>query len=818
MKSMIFIALLLLSNLLNAQDNVNQPDPLSGAIDPSALIWFDEPAEKWEEALPVGNGRLGAMIFGGIEEEEIQLNEETYWSGGPYSTTKKGGAEVLPEIQELIFAGERAEAHLLFSDHLLGYPVEQQKYQALGSIHLFDKNKGEAENYARWLDLKSGLAVTEYTQDGISFKREVFASPLDQVIMIRISADKPGSINLKAGLRGIRNGAHSNYATDNYTLSYNGEDEIFIAGKSADYMGVEGKLRYEGRLKIVPRGGSMKYHLSEMHIDRADELILCFAAATNFVSYKDLSANPQERVENYLSGVEGKDFYKMLEASQKEHQRLYNRVSLDLGTSDISFLPTDTRMEEIQQKADPALAALCYHFSRYLLICSSRPGTEAANLQGIWNGEMNPSWDSKYTTNINLQMNYWPAESGNLTECAEPLFDLIRELRDQGTDVAREHYGAGGWVFHQNTDLWRVAAPMDGTNWGTFTTGGAWLVTHLWEHYLYTMDKDFLDDLYPVIKGSVEFFMDFLVEHPNGKWLITNPSTSPENTPNDSTAEVFFDPVTGYYMSGTTICAGASMDMQIIFDLFSYYLEASRVLEKEDDFSADVEAAHQRLVPPQIGKMGNLQEWADDWPPKERAHRHFSHMYGLYPGNVFSAKRTPEFIEPCKSVLEQRGDGGTGFSRAWKMALWARLYDGERGLKIFKGYLKEQACPQLFAKCFSTPQVDGTFGVGAGITEMIMQSHEGVIDLLPALPAEWNNGSFEGVCARGGFELDIQWEQGVVTETRILSHSGEKCRIDPGVKATLTHEGKKVSFKKQKDGSIEFDTKEGETYLISSRK
>jgi len=817
MKSFTLIAVLLLTQILNAQDIVKDPDLHPGKFDPSSVIWFDKPAEKWEEAVPVGNGRLGAMVFGGINEEQIQLNEETYWTGGPYSTTKKGGYKVLPEIQKHIFAGERAEAHILFSKYLLGYPVEQQKYQCLGSIHLFDMNKGEADDYTRWLDLKTGLSVTKYSKEGIIYKREVFCSPVDQVILVRISANKPGSINIKAGLRGIRNGAHSNYATDNYSMYLYNDNEIIIAGKSADYMGVEGKLRYEGRLKIIPSGGSMYYHLTEMYIENADEVIFCFAAATNFVNYKDVSADQHERVETYMRGVKGKSFDEMLEASVKEHQRLYNRVNLDLGTSGISFLPTDKRMQEIQQKADPSLAALCYNFARYLLICSSRPGTEAANLQGIWNGQMNPSWDSKYTTNINLEMNYWPAESGNLTECAEPLFDLIRELTDQGSDVAREHYGASGWVFHQNTDLWRVAAPMDGTNWGTFTTGGAWLTTHLWEHYLYTMDRKFLEDVYPVIKGSVQFFMDFLVEHPNGKWLITNPSTSPENTPNDNTAEVFFDVVTGYYSSGTTICAGSSMDMQILYDLFGYYIDATRILGKENDFSDSVEEARKKLVPPQIGKMGNLQEWADDWPPKEKSHRHFSHMYGLYPGNVLSAKRTPEFIDPCKAVLKQRGDGGTGFSRGWKMALWARLYNGERGLKIFKGYLKDQACPQLIAKCFSTPQVDGTFGVAAAITEMIMQSHEGVIDLLPALPDEWNNGSFEGVCARGGFELNIQWKNGEIINTRVLSRAGERCRINPGVKVTVFNNGKRVRFNTLEDGSIEFDTKKGQTYSLSLR-
>jgi len=432
---------------------------------------------------------------------------------------------------------------------------------------------------------------------------------------------------------------------------------------------------------------------------------------------------------------------------------------------------------------------------------------------------MNPSWDSKYTTNINTEMNYWPVESGNLPECAEPLIRMVRELTDQGSQVAREHYGAKGWVFHQNTDLWRVAAPMDGPTWGTFTVGGAWLTTHLWDHYLYNQDQNFLKEIYPVIKGSVEFFMDFLVEHPNGRWLVTNPSNSPENPPKGQGYHYFFDEVTGSYYF-TTICYGSSMDMQILTDLFGYFGEASKLLGVDREFAKKVAEARARLVPPQIGKNGSLQEWSEDYDQMEEKHRHFSHLYGLYPGNVLSAGRTPQFVDAIKAVLEQRGDGGTGFSRGWKMAIWARLYDGDRANQIFKGYIKEQCYPQLFAKCYTPLQVDGSLGTAAGITEMLMQSHEGVIDLLPALPEEWGNGRFRGVCARGGFELDMSWKDGKITRIDILSKAGQACRIkikDLRMKNKdywVKTKDKRVKIREVGEGVIEFDTQAGIHYCL----
>lgn len=779
------------------------------------VLWYNAPASAWEEALPVGNGRLGAMVFGNYGEERIQLNEETYWSGGPYSTVVKGGAEVLPEIQKLIFEGKPLEAHKLFGRNLMGYPVEQMKYQSLANLHLFFEEENEVSDYKRWLDIETATTGVEYTAQGVHYTREVIASAPDQVIIVRLTASEPGKISFRAELRGVRNMAHSNYGTDYFRMDGLGDNGLLLTGKSADYLGVEGKLRYRAQLKAVPEGGTMKVIGSELHVNGANSVTLYFVAATNFVDYKDISGNPADRVNKYLKKLDGKEFPDLKKSAITDHQSYFDRASLTLPATENSYLPTDQRMREFESKSDPNMAALAYNFGRYLLISSSRPGTEASNLQGIWNNSQNPNWDSKYTTNINLEMNYWPVESANLSDCAEPLITLVKELTDQGSLVAQNHYEASGWVFHQNTDLWRVAAPMDGPTWGTFTVGGAWLTTHLWEHYLYTMDNDYLKQIYPVIKGSVDFFMDFLVEHPNGKWLVTNPSNSPENPPKGPGYEYFYDEVTGMYYF-TTICYGSSIDMQILTDLFGYFASASKVLGVDLEYANQVLKARDRLVPPQIGKDGTLQEWTEDYEQLEDKHRHFSHMYGLYPGNVISVKQTPQFVEACKAVLEQRGDGGTGFSRGWKMALWARLYDGERAHEIFKGYIKEQAYPQLFAKCYTPLQVDGTFGVTAGITEMIMQSHEGLIDLLPALPQEWNSGQFEGLCARGAFELNMKWSDGKLDSVEVLSKKGGKCLINARTRVKLMYKGKKQKLKTQKDGTIEFNTLPGETYLLTS--
>jgi len=695
----------------------------------------------------------------------------------------------------------------------MGYPVEQQKYQSLANLHLFFDHRKDASNYERDLDLKTGMATTSYTANGIRYKREVIASTPDQVIAIRLTADRQGSISLTANLRGVRNQAHSNYGTDYFRMDSVGQDGLAVTGKSADYLGVAGKVRYEGRLKAIADGGTVKTNGVDLRIEKADAVTLYFAAATNFVDYRDVSGDQHKRVEGYLRNVNGKPYETVKSAALSDYKALYDRASLSLPVTENSSLPTNERKEKAQTSPDPSLAALAYNFGRYLLISSSRLGTQPANLQGIWNDDQNPAWDSKYTTNINAQMNYWAVDSANLSQLGTPFYKMIGELTDQGSQVAREHYGAGGWVFHQNTDIWRVAAPMDGPSWGTFTVGGAWLTTHLWEHYEYSQDKAFLAENYPVMEGSVRFFMDFLVKHPNGKWLVTNPSTSPENFPDGGGNKPYFDEVTGSRIPGTTICAGSSIDMQILHDLFGYYLKASEILGKKSPLVDRVRAAREQLVPPQIGSDGSLQEWADDWRSLEKNHRHFSHLYGLYPGRVLWDKRTPALIDAYKKVLNERGDGGKGFSMAWKMALWARLGDGNRANKIFKNYLNEQSCSQLFALCGKSLQVDGSLGMTAAITEMLMQSQDGVIDLLPALPDEWPSGEFRGVRTRGGFELHLQWASKRMTRITVTSKTGGPFRLKTGSALNLTANGTRQTLA-PKEGIIEFPTVKGGEYSL----
>lgn len=784
-------------------------------FNPATTLYYTAPAQKWEEALPIGNGRIGAMVFGKTGEERIQLNEETYWTGGPYSTVVKGGAAVLPQIQQLVFAEKMLKAHNLFGRHLMGYPVEQQKYQSLANLHLFFTETGEVSEYKRWLDLQTGVSSVTYRIGNITYRRDAFVSAPDQVMVLRITASENQQISFKANLRGVRNPAHSNYGTDYFTMDPDGQDGLLLKGKSSDYLGIPGQIRFEAQLKVVAEGGSVRTDDADLWVEKANTVTLYFTAATNFVNYHDVSADPHARVEAVWQKMQKKPFAQIQTDALKDHQRYFQRSNLQLENTQQSFLPTNERMLSIQTAPDPSLAALCYHFGRYLLIASSRPGTQPANLQGIWNNDMNPAWDSKYTTNINTEMNYWPAETGNLPECVEPLVQMVKELVDQGTQVAKEHYGCRGWVFHQNTDLWRVAAPMDGPTWGTFTTGGAWLCTQLWEHYAFTQDRQYLQEVYPVLRGSVQFFMDFLVETPDKKWLVTNPSTSPENFPANPGNQPYYDEVTGMILPGTTICYGSSIDMQILHDLFGYFGEAAQVLGQDAEFAAQVLQARKRLPPPQIGKDGALQEWTEDWGQLEKAHRHYSHLYGLYPGKVISSWRTPQLVEPVKKVLEQRGDEASGWSRAWKMCLWARLYDGNRLEKIFKGYLKDQAYPQLFAKCYTPMQVDGSFGVAAGVVEALVQSHEDRIHLLPALPTAWASGRLAGICARGGFELDFSWQNGVVQELRITSKAGLDCRVLAGKSNYLiTQNSKKIKAKVLEDGSLSFPTEKGKMYVV----
>ena len=766
-------------------------------IDPAATLWYAKPADKWAEALPIGNGRLGAMIFGGVADERI------------------------PEIQELLFEDRNIEAHHLFGRFLLGYPVEQQKYQSMGNVVLDFKDKAPAEDYRRELDLRTGITRISYAQSGAHFTREAFVSHPDQVIVLRIAADRPGAVGFEVELRGVRNQAHSNYATDYFQMDLDGPDGLKLVGKGADYLGIEGKIRYEARLRVRLKGGRVKTGIKSLIVEGADEAVIVLIARTNFVSYKDVSGDAAARAADDLARLANRDYAGLRADHVKDHQALFDRVKLELPAGPNSLLPTDVRLQKIQTQPDPALAALCYQFGRYVLIASSRPGTQAANLQGIWNDDANPSWDSKYTTNINLQMNYWVADAANLGECSLPLFNLIREATDQGRDVAREHYGAGGWVLHQNTDQWRVAAPMDGANWGGFTTGGAWLCTHIWEHFAATRDKGFLKEYYPVMKGSAEFFLDFLTPDPKRGWLVTNPSTSPENSPASPGNTAFFDEINAVVFKsdpGTKLCYGSTIDTQILLDLFREVAQASEVLGEDAVFRDKVLKARARLAPMQVGKDGALQEWIEDWPQSEKQHRHLSPLYGLYPGHVISPEKTPDLIGPAKKVLEQRGDGGAGWSMAWKMDLWARLADGNRAEKIFLGYLKNQCYPTLFAKCGTPMQIDGTMGVSSAVTEMLVQSNEGYIRLLPALPDAWaEKGRFSGVVARGAFELDYSWASGRVQTIKLTSKAGETCRLRSAGELRVTFGSKTIPVQKDRNGIFAFPTTAGGVYAIEMK-
>ena len=787
----------------------------------ASTLWFRKPAAEWNRALPVGNGRLGAMIFGGTAEEHIQLNETTLWSGGPYNPVVKGASAALPEIRRLLFAGDVPGAHDLFGRTMMGVPYEQQKYQPLGDLLIAFPGHERATNYRRELSLDDAIARVSYEVGGVTFTRELFASAPDQTIVIRLTASRAGALTFSAQLHGVRNPAHSNYGTDYFRMDALAPNELRLTGKNSAYLGIAGKLTYEARLfaRTANERGTITVDRRTLRVAGADTVTIVLAAATSFVNYHDVSGNPAERVRAVLDRTRAREYSALKEDHVAEHAKWFQRVLLTLeGTApDVLALPTDERIARYATASDPQLAALYYQFGRYMLMASSRPGTEAANLQGIWNDNPNPWWDAKYTININLPMNYWPAETGNLGEMVGPLDALVRDLAVTGAETAREHWGARGWVVHQNTDLWRATAPMDGPSWGAWPVGGAWLMTNLYEHYRFSLDSAYLRSIYPQLRDQARFLLDILVAHPTKGWLVTAPSNSPENYPAWPGNGEFFDEVSGISLSAYTMAAGPTMDMQIIRELLAEFGQAATLLNADSALAAQVHAARARLAPNQVGKHGQLQEWLEDWEDLEPEHRHLSPLWGLYPGSEITPEATPALAKAAAVTLDRRGTGGCGWSYGWKMGLRARLHDGDRSLEQLRALLTKSSLPNLFSLCGRALQVDGNLGASAAIAEMLVQSHRDVIQLLPALPAEWKTGEVRGLRARGGFEVDVAWADGHVTRASVRALGARLCRLQAANVLRVIANGTTIPMVRRGADVVEFAAVAGREYQVEFR-